>query len=92
MSNYDNNMKAAIWKNEKREKDTHPHFKGNATIDGIDYYVSAWLRDESAKPNAPALKLAFTKVSDIKDAAISQASQTLAPSQSMDIDEDLIPF
>ncbi len=25
----------AIWKNEKREKDTHPHFTGSATIEGV---------------------------------------------------------
>ncbi len=92
MSNYDNNMKAAIWKNDKREKDTHPHFKGNALIDGVEYYVSAWKRDEGANPNAPALKLSFTKVSDIKDKAINQANQTMSAPQSMDSFDDPLPL
>ena len=93
MSNYDNNQKGAIWKNEKREKDTHPHFKGNATIEGVEYYVSAWKRDDNAKPNSPALKFSFTKVSDIKDKAISQANQTMqAPPPANNFDDELIPF
>lgn len=71
MSNYDNNNQIAIWGNDKREKDTHPHFKGKGTIDGVDYYVSAWRRSEDAKPNAPALKLSLTKVSDVKDRAVN---------------------
>ena len=78
MSNYDNNMKAAIWKNDKREKDTHPHFKGNALIDGVEYYVSAWKRAEGANQNAPALKMSFTKVSDVKDKAMGQVNQTMS--------------
>ena len=49
----------AIWKNTKREKDTHPHFTGQATIGGVEYWVSAWKRDPDAKPNAPALKFSL---------------------------------
>lgn len=93
MNNYDNNNKAAIWGNDKREKDTHPHFKGKATIDNVEYYVSAWKRDDDANPNAPALKLSFTKVSDIKDQTVSNIkNEAVPPAPAMgDIDDD-IPF
>jgi hypothetical protein len=30
--------------NQNRKTDTHPHFKGGATVDGIEYWVSAWKR------------------------------------------------
>lgn len=53
---YDNNNRGAIWKNTKREKDTHPHFTGSATIEGVEYWVSAWKRGEDDKPDAPALR------------------------------------
>lgn len=35
----------SLFKNEKREKDTHPHATGTAMIDGVEYYVSAWTKE-----------------------------------------------
>jgi len=35
----------SIFKNEKREKDTHPHMTGTALIDGKEYWVSAWTKE-----------------------------------------------
>lgn len=34
-----------LFRNEKREKDTQPHATGTATIDGIEYRVSAWTKE-----------------------------------------------
>lgn len=34
-----------LFKNERREKDTHPHATGTAMIDGVMYYVSAWTKE-----------------------------------------------
>lgn len=52
---YDDNNRGAIWKNERKEKDTHPDFTGSAKIDGVDYWVSAWKRKPDASAKAPAL-------------------------------------
>jgi hypothetical protein len=35
----------ALFTNDKREKETHPHYQGKATINGVEYYVSAWVKD-----------------------------------------------
>ena len=35
----------SIFKNDKREKDSHPHATGSAMIGGVEYYVSAWTKD-----------------------------------------------
>jgi hypothetical protein len=35
----------ALFTNDKREKETHPHYQGKATIGGVDYYVSSWVKD-----------------------------------------------
>lgn len=32
----------ALFRNDKREKDTHAHARGDALIDGVAYYVDAW--------------------------------------------------
>lgn len=34
-----------LFKNDKREKDTHPHATGTALIDGVEYWVSAWTKE-----------------------------------------------
>lgn len=35
----------SLFKNDKREKDSHPNATGSAKIDGVEYWVSAWTKD-----------------------------------------------
>ena len=35
----------ALFRNEKREKDTHPNLTGSALIDGVEYWVSGWTKE-----------------------------------------------
>ena len=35
----------ALFKNSKKEKDTHPDYTGNCMIDGREYWISAWVKD-----------------------------------------------
>lgn len=37
----------ALFKNDKREKDTQPNAKGSAMINGTEYWVSAWTNTSS---------------------------------------------
>ena len=34
-----------LFKNDKKETDKHPHYKGNITINGQDYWLSAWIKE-----------------------------------------------
>ena len=38
-------MSGTLFKNERREKDTHPHATGTALIGGVEYWVSAWTKE-----------------------------------------------
>lgn len=38
-------MSGSIFKNEKKEKDSHPNMTGSALIDGVEYWVSAWTKE-----------------------------------------------
>ncbi len=39
----------SIFKNKRKEKDTHPDSTGEALIDGKFYWINAWWNDEPGK-------------------------------------------
>ena len=45
MPDHSNDVKIALWKNDKREKSTQPILKGGKpqVINGQEYWVSAWI-------------------------------------------------
>ena len=86
MSNYDNNNRGSIWKNEDRKSDSHPQFKGSAEVNGVEYWVSGWLRKAGANPKAPAMSFSFT-------AKEQQSATKPTPSPSIGNDDlEDIPF
>jgi len=34
-----------LFKNDKKEKPNHPDYKGNITVGGKDFWLSAWIKD-----------------------------------------------
>lgn len=84
---YDNNNQGAIWKNDDRKTEKHPHFKGSAEVDGVEYWVSAWKREEGAKENSPALKFRFTPKQETHDTGMKEAREAVQPEF-----DDEIPF
>lgn len=59
MAEYDNNNKGALWQAKERKTEKHPNLTGSATIDGVEYFVSAWTSREGGKK--PLVSLSFTK-------------------------------
>lgn len=89
---YDNTDRGAIWKNDDKQSDTHPDFKGNLNVGGVEYYVSAWKRKPDAKEKAPALSFSVKRKDEAAEPA-RQAAQQQAPAGGMDgFEDDLIPF
>lgn len=52
----------SLFKNNKREKDSHPNATGTCMIDGIEYWVSAWTKYD--KNGAAWQSLAFKRKDD----------------------------
>ena len=52
---YDNTNRGSVWKNKRKEKDTHPDFTGSLNVDGVEFWVNAWRRKDDASPDSPAL-------------------------------------
>lgn len=42
---YDNNLRGALFKNEKKQKETHPDYRGSITIGGVEYWLDAWIKE-----------------------------------------------
>jgi len=41
--NYDNNLSGALFKNDNKETERHPDYRGQCEINGTKYWVSSWL-------------------------------------------------
>jgi uncharacterized protein (DUF736 family) len=41
---YDNTDRGILSKNEDKQKDTHPDYKGSLNVNGVDLWISAWLK------------------------------------------------
>lgn len=46
----------SLFKNDRREKDTHAHARGSALIDGVEYYVDAWTNTDKNGNKYQSLK------------------------------------
>ena len=43
---YDNSLRGALFVNDRKEKDTHPDYRGSIeTEDGQEYWASAWIKE-----------------------------------------------
>lgn len=83
MSKYDNS--GAIFRNDRKEKDTHPDHTGKATVAGVDYWISAWIKE---KDGVRYFSLAFKPKEETRAAAPSNL-HARKPAREMDDD---IPF
>jgi hypothetical protein len=76
-------MSGTLFKNDKREKDSHPHAKGSALIDGVEYWVSAWTKEGS--------KGKFQSLSFQRKEQSQPAKQPAARPDPKELDDE-IPF
>lgn len=44
MSNQRDNS-GVMFKNDRKEQPNHPDYKGSATIDGVEFWLSAWIKE-----------------------------------------------
>jgi single-stranded DNA-binding protein len=45
MTQYDNTNRGALFKNTRKETDTHPDYNGSINVDGVEYWLSAWIKE-----------------------------------------------
>jgi hypothetical protein len=45
---YDNTNSGMMARNERRTTDKHPEFSGSINVEGVDYWLSAWVNEGKA--------------------------------------------
>lgn len=80
-----------LFKNDRREKETHPHAKGSALIDGVEYWVSAWTKD-GAKGKFQSLSFQPKEKQESREPApVRRDRDDARTSYGTDLDDE-IPF
>ena len=83
---YDNS--GALFKNDRKEKDSHADYQGSATINGVEFWISSWIKDGQ---KGKFMSLAFKPKLE-RAAEIVQQSRGSAPANfSHDLDDE-VPF
>ena len=76
----------SLFKNTRREKETHPNMTGRVIIDGKSYYVSGWTKERDT--GEKWISLSFKPV-ETREQADHNGGATRPLSEALD---DTIPF
>ena len=79
-----------LFKNDKKETDSHPDYKGNAMIDGTEYWFSAWIN--TSKSGTKYMKTSFSKKEVAHNNGMQQVQQAMAPIPEEQYADSDIPF
>ena len=82
---YSNVNRGAIFKNDDKQQDNHPDYKGSLNVNGVDLWVSGWIKT-SEKTGKKFMSLS---VKPKEEKAVKQASK---PKSSGFDDMDDAPF
>lgn len=45
MTDYDNTNRGVLFKNDRKESDRHPDYRGNINVNGTEFWLSAWIKE-----------------------------------------------
>jgi hypothetical protein len=78
-----------LFRNERKEKDNHPDYNGTALIDGVEYWMNAWIKTGVAGKKT-FMSFSFQKKEE--EARAGGPSRGAATSKQNVPDDDDIPF
>jgi uncharacterized protein (DUF736 family) len=79
---FDNNLRGALFRNDKNGNEKAPDYRGSCEIDHVQYWVSSWIR--TSKAGQKFMSLSFERKKPAQQRAAS-------PRQAEEFSDD-IPF
>lgn len=73
MSQYDNNNRGVLFKNDYKKEEKHPDYTGTAEVEGVQKSMSAWIKKRD--DGRSFMSIAFSEPRPKKDATESTAEQ-----------------
>ena len=65
---YDNTNRVVIFKNNKKEKESHPDYTGTVNVEGKEYTISLWVTDgKSGKFFSGSIAEPYKKMENTSD-------------------------
>lgn len=90
MEQYDNTNRGSLFKNDKKEQDSHADYNGSINIEGKEFWLNAWVK-ESKKDGRKFFSLSVKKKGDSGNKNSFKAKPAQKNRQ-QDDDLDAIPF
>jgi hypothetical protein len=87
MTQFDPTNRGTLFKNDRKESDSHPDYKGSINVNGEELWLSAWIKDGK---NGKFMSLSVKPKEQQKapQKPVKQAPKAAA----VDLDDDLVPF
>ena len=79
----------ALFKNDKKETDSHPDYKGSAMIEGTEYWFSAWINE--SKTGTKYMKTSFSAKEQVHNNGVQQVKAAVQEMSHPQLEDD-IPF
>ena len=90
MSEYEQkDNEGALFKNDNKETDTDPNYKGSAMVNGTDYGVKGWIN--TSKAGNKYMKFSYTAKEQAHNNGVQQVKSSVNDMSLEELDED-IPF
>jgi hypothetical protein len=96
MSDYSNENRGVLFKNDRKESERHPDYKGSVNVGGQEFWLSAWIK-EGRSGKFMSLSVQPKEQRGNSDARRDDYSQNYRPSDSGGFgggtpDDSEIPF
>jgi len=86
MAEYDNTNRGVLFKNKEKAQDSHADYTGNVNVDGVDYWLNAWVKTAKSGKMFMSLSLKPKQVQE------KPQDSPQSPMQGLQEMSDDIPF
>ena len=88
---YDNTNSGILSRNDRKEQPNHPDFKGQINVNGVDYWLSGWVKERNDK-TGKFFSLSVKPKDKQAPSAPRQAPAAAKPASGFDDMDDDMPF